>query len=159
MVCSLVVQDRDNCAARIRIVPAQVAQLCREVSQHDCFHGNRGSRDGPATTQAGQEPQKQTSRPAKMIAPASAPTSTLELAGEYVPVTRFVLLKFFQSRQQAGITPTTGEALAAVDVDRPVFASVIYLKYPVTESLSQSQACRGFHRPSSSVLAVQYPTA
>jgi hypothetical protein len=62
--------------------------------------------------------------------------SALELTGEYVAMARFVLLKFLQSMEQAGIAPTTGKALAAVDVDGSVFASVIYLKNSVTKSLS-----------------------
>ena len=86
---------RDRCC-RAGVGSFKFGDLLIKVTKDNAFDRHRGSRNGLAAYQPGQEPKRQPAEPAKMKTPASAQTSPCHFCGEQVAMATFMGQEFIE---------------------------------------------------------------
>jgi hypothetical protein len=95
------------------------------VLQDNAFYGHRCRADGGSAEQRRHNPENKPTDRAKVVAPASAPASRLQLSQEQRSVPFFMGLERLQLVDDARAAPARYQNLSAIDVDGAVFAGVI----------------------------------
>lgn len=139
MVVLLLRHNRINGCHRMRIDIAQYVKLMGQVLEHHTLNRNGSRHNGLATTEAGDQPQRQTTNATQPVTPAAAIPATLQLCLKDGAMTALVREKLLELLHHARYEKPRHKQLPAVDANRAMLAGMVNLHHAVAEVFSISQ--------------------